>query len=235
MLLSCIFEGYLQPSLTLRSTVMVSKIGCRGQSLFTHPLSRYRCWSTETCCWQINLKESGCLLLMKFTECWPGKNTVCECLVKNIFLLFVIYMNTMMMYLDLVLTLTPRERWIIVMYHSYSAKSVENSCQWVAEWIYMPPSTTQSLSVGIDCQNIRQVMQWQLPRTGQLYYQKLGRAGRDGAQAEATLFYSTLMLKNKFCIHQWSTLCKSCLCGFLWWCIATNAGVWEKVTSLLLS
>ena len=66
----------------------------------------------------------------------------------------------------------------------------------------MPPSATQSLSVGIDCPNIRQVMQWQLPRTRQLYYQTLGRAGRDGVQAEVTLFYSTLMLKDKFCIHQ---------------------------------
>lgn len=32
MLPSYIFEGYLQPLLTMRSTIMVSKVGCRGQS-----------------------------------------------------------------------------------------------------------------------------------------------------------------------------------------------------------
>ena len=97
--------------------------------------------------------------------------------------------------------LVPSNR-MIAMYHSESAESVKKA---VSESLADPNGiirrifATQSPSMGKDCPNVRQVIHWQVPRTLESYYQEVGRGGRDGAQAEATLLYSTGMLKDAFC------------------------------------
>jgi len=95
--------------------------------------------------------------------------------------------------------LVPSNR-IIAMYHSETAESVKRA---VSESLADPNGiicrifATQSLSMGVDCPNIRQMIQWQVPRTLEAYFQ-VGCAGRDGAPAAAILLYSSGMVKDTF-------------------------------------
>ncbi len=103
---------------------------------------------------------------------------------------------------------------LVAMYHSGSAPSVKIA---VAASLSDPNGvvrrvfTTQSLSMGIDCPNIREVIHWGIPRTLEDYYQECGRAGRDRLPAKATLFYATPVNKS-LCTESVKNFCESTSC-----------------------
>ena len=110
--------------------------------------------------------------------------------------------------------LVPSNR-IIAMFHSDSAPSVKTA---VTASLADPNGivrrvfATQSLSMGIHCLNIREVIHWGVPRTLEDYYQECGRAGRDNLPARATLLFAARQLSESFCNTSVIEYCTSTVC-----------------------
>ena len=107
--------------------------------------------------------------------------------------------------------LVPSNR-IIAMFHSDSALSVKTS---VTASLADPNGVvrrvfaTQSLSMGIHCLNVREVIHWGVPRTLEDYYQECGRAGRDNLPARAILLFAARQLSSSFCNESVVEYCTS--------------------------
>lgn len=95
---------------------------------------------------------------------------------------------------------------LVAMYHSGSAASLSDPNE-VVRRVF----ATQTLSMGIDCPNIRKVVHWGLPGTLEDYYQECGRAGRDGQPAKATLLYASPINKS-LCNESVVNYCESRSC-----------------------
>ena len=87
------------------------------------------------------------------------------------------------------------------MYYSESASSVKTA---VSEslldlnGVVRRVFATQSLGMGIDCPNIREVIHWGVPCSLEDHYREIRRAGRDGLTARATLLYAVHQLRETF-------------------------------------
>lgn len=96
------------------------------------------------------------------------------------------------------------------MYHSNSAPSVKKA---VLESLANPNGkvrrvfATQSLSMGINCQNFRYVYHWGAPRSLEQYFQEVGRGGRDGIASQAILLFCDSQLKPKLCTQSTIDYC----------------------------
>ena len=104
---------------------------------------------------------------------------------------------------------------IFAMYHSNSASSVKKA---VLESLANPDGkvrrvfATQSLSMGINCQNFRCVYHWGIPRSLEQYFQEVGRGGRDGSPSQAVLLFCNSQLKHEFCTQSTIDYCQSNTC-----------------------
>ena len=78
-------------------------------------------------------------------------------------------------------------------YHAGMSNEERTSCQ--AKWLANEPGydiivATTAFGMGIDKENVRLVVHWNIPKTFEGYYQEAGRAGRDGKASLCLLIYS---------------------------------------------
>lgn len=87
---------------------------------------------------------------------------------------------------------TPEERDDLVMSHQDRTSVHE---QFMTGELPIVVATI-AFGMGIDKPDIRRVVHWGAPKTVEEYYQQIGRAGRDGAPAECTMYFSQADFSN---------------------------------------
>ena len=101
---------------------------------------------------------------------------------------------------------------IITMYHSQSPPSVKRA---VSSSLSDPNGVirrvfaTQSLSMGINCPNVREVVHFGPPKSLEVYVQEIGRAGRDKLASRATVLFCNQQLQERITPKAVIHLCKN--------------------------
>ena len=71
---------------------------------------------------------------------------------------------------------------------------------------------TIAFGMGLDCPNVRKVIHWGPPSDIESYLQETGRAGRDGAQSTALLYYNTSDLRAQHIEGTMKAYCRNTDC-----------------------
>ena len=69
---------------------------------------------------------------------------------------------------------------------------------------------SSAFGLGVDCPDIARIINWGPPATLEELIQELGRAGRDGSQAEAILYFKKSHMKISAAVQQYGENCLLC-------------------------
>jgi ATP-dependent DNA helicase RecQ len=128
------------------------------------------------------------------------------------------------------------QKFEVAMYHGgMSKEDRENSLQWWLSEKKKIMVATNAFGMGIDKPNVRYVLHYEFPDSLEAYYQEAGRAGRDGENANAIVFYENIDFKAiservqlRFPEISFVKQCYFTLCNFLK--VAIGSGENESYT-----
>ena len=89
---------------------------------------------------------------------------------------------------------------LVDMFHACNSSSVKSGIltSFISDSRLRVLVATVAFGMGIDCSDVRRIIHWGPPSDIESYIQETGRAGRDGKQAHAILFYSRRDLSQPY-------------------------------------